>query len=69
MDDKYQYSAQYKDSRVHGWISDDQGVGIWMITSSNEFKNGGPTRQRMHTHTGPTMLNVREKHVSKSSIS
>ncbi|CAM8902215.1 unnamed protein product [Rhodiola kirilowii] len=58
VDDKYQYSAQYKDSRVHGWISDNPAVGIWMITPSNEFKNGGPTRQRMHSHTGPTMLNV-----------
>uniref|UniRef100_A0A7N0TMU4 rhamnogalacturonan endolyase n=1 Tax=Kalanchoe fedtschenkoi TaxID=63787 RepID=A0A7N0TMU4_KALFE len=58
VDDKYQYSAHYKNSRVHGWISDDPAVGLWMITPSNEFKNGGPTRQRMHSHTGPTMLNV-----------
>ncbi|XP_064965993.1 uncharacterized protein LOC135612876 [Musa acuminata AAA Group] len=58
VDDKYQYSSENKDSLVHGWISSDPSVGFWVITPSNEFKSGGPVRQDLTSHVGPTALSV-----------
>ncbi|CAL9073995.1 unnamed protein product [Musa textilis] len=56
VDDKYQYSSENKDSMVHGWVSSDPSVGFWVITSSNEFKSGGPVKQDLTSHAGPTSL-------------
>ncbi|KAK9110774.1 hypothetical protein Sjap_018834 [Stephania japonica] len=62
VDDKYQYSSENKDSGVHGWIcrecTNDSSVGFWMITPSNEFKSGGPLKQDLTSHVGPTMLSM-----------
>ncbi|XP_068656080.1 uncharacterized protein [Aristolochia californica] len=58
VDDKYQYSTDNKDNRVHGWISSDPPVGFWVITPSDEFKSGGPTKQNLTSHVGPTALSV-----------
>lgn len=59
MDDKYQYSCETKDLKVHGWISTNPPVGFWQITPSNEFRTGGPTKQELTSHVGPTNLAVR----------
>lgn len=59
VDDKYLYSCDNIQNQVHGWMCDDPGVGFWMITPSNEFRNGGPTKQDLTSHTGPTCLAVR----------
>ncbi|CAN6475630.1 unnamed protein product [Victoria cruziana] len=56
VDDKYQYSCDNKDNRVHGWISDDPPTGFWCITPSNEFRTGGPVKQDLTSHVGPTSL-------------
>ncbi|THU63920.1 hypothetical protein C4D60_Mb01t20940 [Musa balbisiana] len=56
VDDKYQYSSENKDSMVHGWISSDPSVGFWVITPSIEFKSGGPVKQDLTSHVGPTSL-------------
>ncbi|XP_078152272.1 uncharacterized protein LOC144547480 [Carex rostrata] len=56
VDDKYQYSLDNKDNQVHGWISDNLSTGFWVITPSNEFKTGGPLKQDLTSHTGPTSL-------------
>ncbi|KAH9320068.1 hypothetical protein KI387_021837, partial [Taxus chinensis] len=56
VDDKYQYSCENKDNRVHGWISFDPMVGFWKITPSDEFRNGGPLKQNLTSHVGPTTL-------------
>ncbi|KAJ1689025.1 hypothetical protein LUZ63_013180 [Rhynchospora breviuscula] len=56
VDDKYQYSLDNKDNKVHGWISDNPSTGFWIITPSNEFKTGGPLKQDLTSHTGPTSL-------------
>nr|DAD23394.1 TPA_asm: hypothetical protein HUJ06_024857 [Nelumbo nucifera] len=57
VDDKYQYSMDNKDGGVHGWISSDGPiVGFWVIFPSNEFRNGGPTKQNLTVHTGPVCL-------------
>ncbi|XP_056687649.1 uncharacterized protein [Spinacia oleracea] len=56
VDDKYQYACDDKDNKLHGWISTDHGIGIWMITASDEFRMGGPLKQDLTSHVGPTML-------------
>lgn len=58
MDDKYFYSSENKDNKVHGWVCTDPPVGIWMITPSSEFRTGGPFKQELTSHVGPTMLSV-----------
>ncbi|KAF8411333.1 hypothetical protein HHK36_003880 [Tetracentron sinense] len=56
VDDKYQYSFENKDNRVHGWICTDPPVGFWKITPSDEFRTGGPLKQNLSSHVGPTTL-------------
>ncbi|XP_022727817.1 probable rhamnogalacturonate lyase B isoform X1 [Durio zibethinus] len=56
VDDKYQYSCDNKDLRVHGWICFDPPVGFWQITPSDEFRSGGPLKQNLTSHVGPTTL-------------
>ncbi|CAL0312952.1 unnamed protein product [Lupinus luteus] len=60
VDDKYQYSIENKDNKLHGWISvdSDSPVGFWMITPSNEFRNGGPNKQDLTSHVGPITLSM-----------
>lgn len=59
VDDKYQYSLENKDNRVHGWISNDSApTGFWQITPSDEFRSGGPPKQILNSHVGPTTLAV-----------
>lgn len=58
MDDKYQYSIENKDNKVHGWICMDPAVGFWQITPSDEFRSGGPVKQNLTSHVGPTTLAV-----------
>nr|XP_043635775.1 probable rhamnogalacturonate lyase B isoform X2 [Erigeron canadensis] len=56
VDDKYQYSCETKDLKVHGWISTEPLVGFWQITPSNEFRTGGPRKQELTSHVGPVNL-------------
>ncbi|XP_022950361.1 probable rhamnogalacturonate lyase B [Cucurbita moschata] len=57
VDDKYQYSVDNKDGGVHGWISSSpNNIGFWVVFPSHEFRNGGPTKQNLTVHTGPTCL-------------
>nr|XP_017237060.1 PREDICTED: probable rhamnogalacturonate lyase B isoform X2 [Daucus carota subsp. sativus] len=56
VDDKYQYSMDNKDSGVHGWISSGPIIGFWVLFPSQEFRNGGPTKQNLTVHTGPNCL-------------
>lgn len=59
VDDKYQYSLDNKDNRVHGWIGGGPvPVGFWVVTPSNEFKSGGPLKRELTSHTGPTSLTM-----------
>ncbi|KAH7669404.1 Rhamnogalacturonan endolyase protein [Dioscorea alata] len=34
----------------------DPPIGFWQITPSTEFRTGGPTKQSLTSHVGPTML-------------
>uniref|UniRef100_A0A0E0QM78 rhamnogalacturonan endolyase n=1 Tax=Oryza rufipogon TaxID=4529 RepID=A0A0E0QM78_ORYRU len=56
VDDKYQYSCENQYNNVHGWISFDPPIGFWQITPSDEFRTGGPVKQNLTSHVGPTML-------------
>ncbi|KAL6184535.1 hypothetical protein ACLB2K_045936 [Fragaria x ananassa] len=58
VDDKYQYSIENMYNRVHGWIANDSQVGFWQITPSEEFKTGGPFKQCLTSHVGPTTLAI-----------
>ncbi|KAK1276222.1 hypothetical protein QJS04_geneDACA005769 [Acorus gramineus] len=56
VDDKYQYSCNSKDNRLHGWISSDPPIGFWQISASDEFRTAGPLKQDLTSHVGPTTL-------------
>ncbi|XVF64927.1 hypothetical protein PTKIN_Ptkin09bG0205900 [Pterospermum kingtungense] len=58
VDDKYQYSSENKDLKVHGWISPNppSPIGFWQITPSSEFRSGGPVKQNLTSHVGPYAL-------------
>ena len=59
VDDKYLFSSDNIDNKVHGWVSNDKvPIGFWMITPSNEFRTGGPIKQDLTSHTGPILLSV-----------
>uniref|UniRef100_A0A453N915 rhamnogalacturonan endolyase n=1 Tax=Aegilops tauschii subsp. strangulata TaxID=200361 RepID=A0A453N915_AEGTS len=60
VDDKYQYTLDTKDNRVHGWVTGGQPshVGFWVVTPSSEFKSGGPLKRDLTSHVGPTCMSV-----------
>eukprot|EP00897_Mesotaenium_endlicherianum_P010970 jgi/Mesen1/9901/ME000070S09188 len=58
VDDKYHYSCDNKDNRVHGWISAAPSVGCWVINASDEARNGGLLKQNLTSHVGPTSLSM-----------
>ncbi|KAM3201384.1 putative rhamnogalacturonate lyase B [Capsicum annuum] len=59
VDDKYFYASDNKDGKVYGWVSNtNPPLGFWMINPSNEYRTGGPLRQDLTTHVGPTVLSV-----------
>ncbi|KAF6141505.1 hypothetical protein GIB67_012267 [Kingdonia uniflora] len=40
VDDKYEYSIKNKDNRIHGWVSSYPPIGLWQITTNDEFRTG-----------------------------
>ncbi|KAL3356093.1 hypothetical protein AABB24_016985 [Solanum stoloniferum] len=59
VDDKYFYATDNKDDRVHGWVSStNPPVGFWMIIPNDEFRTGGPNKQDLTSHVGPTVLSI-----------
>jgi len=59
VDDKYFYASDNKDGKVYGWVSStNPPLGFWMINPSNEYRIGGPLKQDLTTHVGPTVLTV-----------
>ncbi|CAL0319286.1 unnamed protein product [Lupinus luteus] len=60
VDDKYEYSIESRNNRVHGWISTNsfEPTGFWLITPSPEFRSAGPLKQYMASHVGPYSLSV-----------
>ncbi|CAN1850876.1 Rhamnogalacturonate lyase [Linum perenne] len=54
VDDKYEYSMDKKDLKIKGWISDTANVGFWMLQPSDEYMAGGPKKNELTCHCGPT---------------
>ena len=60
-EDKYKYSADFGDQRVWGWSSVGTGgknVGLWNVSASVEYYNGGPLKRELMSHMGTTILNM-----------
>ena len=60
-EDKYKYSADFGEQRVWGWGSVGNGglnVGLWDVTASVEYYNGGPMKRELMEHIGTTVLNM-----------
>ena len=60
-EDKYKYSADLGVQRVWGWSSVGTGglnVGLWNISASGEYYNGGPMKRELMEHIGTTVLNM-----------
>src|SRR5258708_27379793 len=60
-EDKYCYSADFGDQQVWGWSSVGSGgknVGLWDVSASTEYYNGGPMKRELMEHIGTTILNM-----------
>jgi len=60
-EDKYKYSADLGVDHVWGWSSVGTGgknVGLWNISASSEYYNGGPLKRELMEHIGTTILNM-----------
>ena len=59
-EDKYKYSADFGEQRAWGWSSVGAGgrnIGLWNISASVEYFNGGPMKRELMEHIGTTILN------------
>lgn len=63
-EDKYKYSATLGDQRVWGWSSvtangsNGKNVGLWNVSATSEYYNGGPLHPELMCHIGTTILNM-----------
>jgi rhamnogalacturonan endolyase len=60
-EDKYKYTCDFGEIRVWGWSSIGAGgknVGLWNVSASVEYYNGGPMKRELFEHIGTTILNV-----------
>jgi rhamnogalacturonan endolyase len=65
-EDKYKFSADFGTQRVWGWSSvsstasgaTGKNVGLWDVTASPEYYNGGPMKRELMCHMGTTILNM-----------
>jgi rhamnogalacturonan endolyase len=65
-EDKYKYSAAFGVQRAWGWSSVDTtgtntkrfNVGLWDVSASSEYYNGGPLKLELMCHMGTTILNM-----------
>lgn len=60
-EDKYCYSADLGVQRVWGWSSVGSGgknIGLWNVSASAEYYNGGPMKRELMEHIGTTILNM-----------
>jgi rhamnogalacturonan endolyase len=60
-EDKYCYSADLGAQRAWGWSSVGSGgknIGLWNVSASAEYYNGGPMKRELMCHIGTTILNM-----------
>ncbi len=53
---KYNNAAFLAEHHVHGMAG--HGLGMWMISPSNEYIGGGPFKQELTVHQGNTLLSM-----------
>ncbi|MGA2232828.1 MAG: polysaccharide lyase family protein [Tepidisphaeraceae bacterium] len=64
VEHKYDYAAVQYTTPAYGWAGTKSHVGVWMVTPSNEYMSGGPTKVELNAHLDgnedgyPTLLNV-----------
>ena len=64
VEHKYDYAAVQFETPAYGWSSTKQKLGVWLVTASNEYMSGGPTKVELNAHLDgntqgyPTLLNV-----------
>ncbi|CAN0878289.1 Rhamnogalacturonate lyase [Linum grandiflorum] len=56
VDDKYEYTLEKPLMKLRGWISDSAKIGWWLIAPSDEYTNGGPMKNDLTCHCGPTCI-------------
>ena len=57
VEHKYDYAAVQFDTPAYGWSSSTKHIGIWMVTASNEYMSGGPTKLELSAHRDATFTN------------
>lgn len=60
-EDKYCYAADLGTQHVWGWSSVGTGgknIGLWNVSASSEYYNGGPMKRELTEHIGTTILNM-----------
>lgn len=55
---KYDYSADFGETRTWGWVSTTKNRGIWMTIPSLEYYPGGPMKRELMCHSAPVILNM-----------
>jgi rhamnogalacturonan endolyase len=64
VEHKYDYAAVQFETPAYGWSSTQKKLGVWLVTASNEYMSGGPTKMELNAHLDgnqqgyPTLLNV-----------
>lgn len=53
---KYNNTVFMRDHYLHGMTGN--GVGVWMVTPSNEYVNGGPIKQELTVHAENSLLSM-----------
>ncbi|CAN1168213.1 Rhamnogalacturonate lyase [Linum perenne] len=56
VDDKYEYTLEKTNLKLKGWIADKEKIGWWIIAPSDEYMNGGPMKNELTCHCGPTCV-------------
>ncbi|CAN1328528.1 Rhamnogalacturonate lyase [Linum perenne] len=56
VDDKYEYTLEKTQLKLKGWISDSAKLGFWIVAPSDEYMNGGPKKNDLTCHCGPTVV-------------
>ncbi|HZS55986.1 MAG TPA: polysaccharide lyase family protein, partial [Bryobacteraceae bacterium] len=60
-EDKYKFGGDFGVQRAWGWSSvgsSGKNVGLWNISASAEYYNGGPMKRELMCHMGTTILNM-----------
>ncbi|WP_165958147.1 polysaccharide lyase family protein [Segetibacter sp. 3557_3] len=68
FDGKYEYTAAFWETPVWGHASSVNHIGTWMVLSSPEFMNGGPTHQDLNAAAGINHMLLNGLHYGDKSF-